>query len=52
MLLAQATRSPAAKSSSDSTPAEEETSKEADNQAENSAQTVEPAPYRAPVPFP
>ncbi|CAM8885428.1 unnamed protein product [Rhodiola kirilowii] len=52
MLPAQATRSRATKSASDSTPAEEETSKEAKNRAENSVQTVEPAPYRPLIPFP
>ncbi|CAM8892824.1 unnamed protein product [Rhodiola kirilowii] len=52
MVPAQATRSPATKSTSDSTPAVEETSKEAKNQAKNSTQIVEPAPYRPPVPFP
>ncbi|CAM8893693.1 unnamed protein product [Rhodiola kirilowii] len=48
---AQPTRPPAATSATNSTPAEEETSKEAENRAENSAQLVEPAPYRPPVPF-
>ncbi|CAM8934901.1 unnamed protein product [Rhodiola kirilowii] len=52
MVPAQATRTPAAKSALDSTPVEGETSKEAENRAENSAQTVEPAPYMPPVPFP
>ncbi|CAM8978479.1 unnamed protein product [Rhodiola kirilowii] len=52
MLPAQATRPPAAKSALDPTPAEEETSKEAENRTKNSTQTVEPAPYRPPVPFP
>ncbi|CAM8994141.1 unnamed protein product [Rhodiola kirilowii] len=52
MLPAQATRPPAAKSAPDSTPGKEETSKEAENRAKNSTQTVEPAPYRPPVSFP
>ncbi|CAM8942378.1 unnamed protein product [Rhodiola kirilowii] len=52
MLPAHATRSPAAKSALDSTPAEGETSKEAENRAKNSAPTVEPAPYMPPIPFP
>ncbi|CAM8887249.1 unnamed protein product [Rhodiola kirilowii] len=51
MLPSQSTRSPATKSASDSTPVEEETSKEVDNRAKNFTQTVEPAPYRPPVPF-
>ncbi|CAM8960371.1 unnamed protein product [Rhodiola kirilowii] len=46
MVPAQATRTPATKSALDSTPAEEETSKDAENRAENSVQPVEPAPYR------
>ncbi|CAM8959196.1 unnamed protein product [Rhodiola kirilowii] len=52
MVPAKATRTPAAKSALDSTPVEGETAKEAENQAENSAQKVEPAPYMPPVPFP
>ncbi|CAM8892596.1 unnamed protein product [Rhodiola kirilowii] len=52
MVPAQATRTPATKSALDSTPAEEETSKDAENRAENSVQPVEPAPYRPPIPFP
>ncbi|CAM8947286.1 unnamed protein product [Rhodiola kirilowii] len=52
MVPAQATRTPAMKSALDSTPAEEETSKDAENRAENSVQPVEPAPYRPPIPFP
>ncbi|CAM8951864.1 unnamed protein product [Rhodiola kirilowii] len=52
MVPAQATRTPAAKSALDSTPAEGETSKEAENRAKNSAPTVEPAPYMPPIPFP
>ncbi|CAM8956694.1 unnamed protein product [Rhodiola kirilowii] len=52
MVPADATRSPAAKSALDSTPAEGETSKEAENRAKNSAPTVEPAPYMPPIPFP
>ncbi|CAM8981017.1 unnamed protein product [Rhodiola kirilowii] len=52
MVPAQATRTPATKSALDSTPTEEETSKDAENRAENSVQPVEPAPYRPPIPFP
>ncbi|CAM8940568.1 unnamed protein product [Rhodiola kirilowii] len=52
MLPAQATQPPAAKSAPVPTHAEEETSKEAENRDKNSAQTVEQAPYRPPVPFP
>ncbi|CAM8940828.1 unnamed protein product [Rhodiola kirilowii] len=52
MLPAQATRPSTTKSAPNSTPAEEQTSKEAENQAKNSTQTVEPAPYRPPVSFP
>ncbi|CAM8882933.1 unnamed protein product [Rhodiola kirilowii] len=52
MVTAQATRTPATKSALDSTPVEEETSKDAENRAENSMQPVEPAPYRPPIPFP
>ncbi|CAM8885093.1 unnamed protein product [Rhodiola kirilowii] len=52
MVPAQATQTPTAKSALDSTPAEEETSKDAENRAENSARPVEPAPYRPPIPFP
>ncbi|CAM8982121.1 unnamed protein product [Rhodiola kirilowii] len=52
MLPAHATRSPAEKSALDYAPAEEETSKEPKNRAENSAQPMELAPYRPPIPFP
>ncbi|CAM8972901.1 unnamed protein product [Rhodiola kirilowii] len=52
MLPAHSARSPASKSVTDSTPADEEMPREAENRAENSAQTVEPAPYRPPIPFP
>ncbi|CAM8926156.1 unnamed protein product [Rhodiola kirilowii] len=52
ILPAQATRPPTATSAPISTPAEEATSKEAGNRARNSAQIVEPASYRPPVPFP
>ncbi|CAM8923524.1 unnamed protein product [Rhodiola kirilowii] len=52
MLPTQATRPPAAKSAPDPTPAEEETSKEAENRAKNCTHPVEPASYRPPVPFP
>ncbi|CAM8972976.1 unnamed protein product [Rhodiola kirilowii] len=52
MVPAQATQTSAMKSALDSTPAEEETSKDAENRAENSVQPVEPAPYRPPIPFP
>ncbi|CAM8923372.1 unnamed protein product [Rhodiola kirilowii] len=52
MVPAQATRSPATKSVHGPTPAEEEKLEEAENRAKNSAQTVEPAPYRPTVPFP
>ncbi|CAM8982724.1 unnamed protein product [Rhodiola kirilowii] len=52
MVPAPATRTPATKSAFDSTPTERETSKEAKNRAKISAQTVAPAPYRPPVPFP
>ncbi|CAM8950583.1 unnamed protein product [Rhodiola kirilowii] len=52
MVPPQATRTSATKSALDSTPAEEETSKDAENRAKNSVQPVEPAPYRPPIPFP
>ncbi|CAM8944881.1 unnamed protein product [Rhodiola kirilowii] len=52
MVPAQATRTLAAKSALNSTPAEGETSKEAENRAKNSAPYVEPAPYMPPIPFP
>ncbi|CAM8896066.1 unnamed protein product [Rhodiola kirilowii] len=52
MVPAQATRATTAKSALDYAPAEEESSKEADDRVENSAQTVEPAPCKPPVPFP
>ncbi|CAM9000477.1 unnamed protein product [Rhodiola kirilowii] len=52
MVPAKTTRTPAAKSALDSTPVEGETSKEAEKRAENSTETVEPAPYMPPVPFP
>ncbi|CAM8904847.1 unnamed protein product [Rhodiola kirilowii] len=52
MLPAQSTRPRAINSAPNPTLPEEETSKEAESQAENYAPTVEPAPYRPPVPFP
>ncbi|CAM8876901.1 unnamed protein product [Rhodiola kirilowii] len=52
MIPAQATRTGAEKSALNSASAEEETSKEAEDRNENSAQTVEPAPYKPPIPFP
>ncbi|CAM8951137.1 unnamed protein product [Rhodiola kirilowii] len=52
MIPAQATRATAEKSALDSAPADEETSKEAEDRVGNSAQTVEPAPYKPPIPFP
>ncbi|CAM8947990.1 unnamed protein product [Rhodiola kirilowii] len=52
MLPARTARPPATESAPVSTPAKDETSLEAENQAENSAQIVEPAPYRPQVPFP
>ncbi|CAM9000929.1 unnamed protein product [Rhodiola kirilowii] len=52
MIPAQTTRNSAAKSALNPTLDEEETSKEAENREENSAQTVELAPYKPPVPYP
>ncbi|CAM8940875.1 unnamed protein product [Rhodiola kirilowii] len=52
MVPANTTRTPTVNSAPNSTSAEEETSKEAENLAKNSTQPVEPAPYRPPVPFP
>ncbi|CAM8993471.1 unnamed protein product [Rhodiola kirilowii] len=52
MLPAQTTRNSAEKSALNSDLDEGETSKEAENREENSAQTVEPAPYKPPVPYP
>ncbi|CAM8893722.1 unnamed protein product [Rhodiola kirilowii] len=52
MLPAPTTRSPATKSATDSAPTDEETPREAESRAKISTQTVEPAPYRPPVPFP
>ncbi|CAM9000894.1 unnamed protein product [Rhodiola kirilowii] len=52
MIPAQAARTGAGKSALNSASAEEETSKEAEDRNENSAQTVEPAPYKPPIPFP
>ncbi|CAM8975600.1 unnamed protein product [Rhodiola kirilowii] len=51
MIPAQTTRNSVAKSALNSALDEEETSK-AENREENSAQTVEPAPYKPPVPYP
>ncbi|CAM8910743.1 unnamed protein product [Rhodiola kirilowii] len=52
MIPAQTTRNSVEKSVLNSTPAEEETSKEAEDRVENSEQTVEPAHYKPPIPFP
>ncbi|CAM8987406.1 unnamed protein product [Rhodiola kirilowii] len=52
MIPAQATRATAEKSALDSAPADEETSKEAEERGGNSARKVEPAPYKPPIPFP
>ncbi|CAM8902331.1 unnamed protein product [Rhodiola kirilowii] len=52
MISARDTRTGAEKSALNSASAEEETSKEAEDRNENSAQTVEPAPYKPPIPFP
>ncbi|CAM8999019.1 unnamed protein product [Rhodiola kirilowii] len=52
MLPAQTTRATSEQSAPHSTPAEEESSKEAEERVENSTPTVEPAPYKPPVPFP
>ncbi|CAM8947846.1 unnamed protein product [Rhodiola kirilowii] len=52
MLPAQTTRATSEKSAPHSAPAEEESLKEAEDRVENSAQIVEPAPYKPPVPFP
>ncbi|CAM8905954.1 unnamed protein product [Rhodiola kirilowii] len=52
MIPAQTSRNPAAKSALNSALDEEETSQEAENREENSVQTVEPAPYKPPVPYP
>ncbi|CAM8884805.1 unnamed protein product [Rhodiola kirilowii] len=52
MLPAQITQPRATNSAPNPTPPEEKTSKEVEYRAENSAQTVEPAPYKPPVPFP
>ncbi|CAM8959826.1 unnamed protein product [Rhodiola kirilowii] len=52
MIPAQTTQNSAEKSALNSELAEGETSKEAKNREENSAQTVEPAPYKPPVPYP
>ncbi|CAM8999819.1 unnamed protein product [Rhodiola kirilowii] len=52
MIPAQTTQNSAEKSALNSALDEEETSKEAKNREENSAQTVEPAPYKPPVPYP
>ncbi|CAM8908381.1 unnamed protein product [Rhodiola kirilowii] len=52
MIPAQTTRNSAEKSALNYAPAEEETSKEAEDRTKNSAQTVEPAPYKPPIPFP
>ncbi|CAM8905466.1 unnamed protein product [Rhodiola kirilowii] len=52
MIPAQTTRNSVEKSALNSAPAEEETSNEAEDRNENSAQTVEPAPYKPPIPFP
>ncbi|CAM8934258.1 unnamed protein product [Rhodiola kirilowii] len=52
MLLAQDTRATAKKSALDSAPADKETSEEAEDRVGNSAQTVELAPYKPPIPFP
>ncbi|CAM8999027.1 unnamed protein product [Rhodiola kirilowii] len=52
MLPARTTRATAEKSAPHSTPAEEESSKEAEERVENPAQTVEPAPFKPPIPFP
>ncbi|CAM8900702.1 unnamed protein product [Rhodiola kirilowii] len=52
MIPAQTTRNSTEKSALNSDLTEEETSKEAENREENSAQTVEPAPYKPPVPYP
>ncbi|CAM8996789.1 unnamed protein product [Rhodiola kirilowii] len=51
MISAQDTRTGVEKSALNSASAEEETSPEAENRKENSAQTVEPAPYKPPIPF-
>ncbi|CAM8887358.1 unnamed protein product [Rhodiola kirilowii] len=52
MLPSQTTRATVEKSALNSAHAEEKSSIEADHRVENPAQTVEPAPYRPPVPFP
>ncbi|CAM8889939.1 unnamed protein product [Rhodiola kirilowii] len=52
MISAQDTRAGAEKSARNSALDEGETSKEAENREENSAQIVEPAPYKPPVPYP
>ncbi|CAM8978312.1 unnamed protein product [Rhodiola kirilowii] len=52
MIPAPTTRNSAEKSALNSALDEEESSKEAENREENSAQTVEPAPYKPPVPYP
>ncbi|CAM8911555.1 unnamed protein product [Rhodiola kirilowii] len=51
MISAQDTRTGAEKSVLNSASADEETSPEAENRKENSTQTVEPAPYKPPIPF-
>ncbi|CAM8880938.1 unnamed protein product [Rhodiola kirilowii] len=51
MISTQDTRTGAEKSALNSALDEGETSKEAENRKENSAQTVEPAPYKPPVPI-
>ncbi|CAM8941009.1 unnamed protein product [Rhodiola kirilowii] len=52
MIPAPATRNSAEESALNSALDKEETSNEAENREENSAQTVEPAPYKPPVPYP
>ncbi|CAM8983484.1 unnamed protein product [Rhodiola kirilowii] len=52
MISAQDTQTGAEKSALNSASAEEETSKEAEDRNENSARTLEPAPYKPPIPFP
>ncbi|CAM8923786.1 unnamed protein product [Rhodiola kirilowii] len=52
MLPAQTTQATSEKSALNFAPTDEESSTEADHRVKNFAQTVEPAPYRPPVPFP
>ncbi|CAM8969039.1 unnamed protein product [Rhodiola kirilowii] len=52
MISAQDTRTGAEKSALNSESAKEETPKEAEDRNENSTQTVEPTPYKPPIPFP